>query len=353
MSSRARDQSPKKILLVAWFLEGERTWLEDGLRSKGYEVRSIGFGRPTPCARSHMGPIEFLGLFWLALRARWESFFFGADAVVTAFPAMAIAFGLVKKLSFGKERHLAWYYNSSHPYRGWKRRLARFALKATESFVVFSRAERAVYAEVLDRDPADFYFTPLTQELPLRPRLEETLARLQLPSKYLASLGSSGRDFDSLFEVARNSHLPVVLVTHPHCLEGREIPENVWVRTSLDQGDYLNVLEGAEALVLPLANDKTACGQMTVVQARRLGVPVLTTRCVGTVDYVHDGVDGRLLEVGDTKAWVEVVRKVNSDPRRLEIWSQNASRSASILDARRDPETLARWFEAKGERGWG
>jgi glycosyltransferase involved in cell wall biosynthesis len=51
--------------------------------------------------------------------------------------------------------------------------------------------------------------------------------------------------------------------------------------------------------VVPLRDVAAASGQVTVIEAMRMGRAVLATRSIGTEDYVYDGENGLLVEAGN------------------------------------------------------
>jgi glycosyltransferase involved in cell wall biosynthesis len=66
-----------------------------------------------------------------------------------------------------------------------------------------------------------------------------------------------------------------------------------------------------DTLVLPSANEGTPVVAIEALAARR---PVVATRVGGIPDVVSDGVDGFLVEVGDTDALAERLRRLAQDP---------------------------------------
>src|SRR5205085_11699468 len=134
-----------------------------------------------------------------------------------------------------------------------------------------------------------FEFVPL-QHGHLEPSHREDEAR-----PFVLAMGSAHRDFRTLFEAVGPLRLRTVVVTSPRCLEGLSVPDGVEVRTGLSHAECLVLAQQARLNVVPIDNDETASGQVTVVEAMWLGRPVVATRCLGTEDYIDSGTDGYLV----------------------------------------------------------
>jgi glycosyltransferase involved in cell wall biosynthesis len=79
------------------------------------------------------------------------------------------------------------------------------------------------------------------------------------------------------------------------------------------QSDVARFYSAIDALVLPSVNEGTPVSVIEALAARR---PVVATRVGGTPDVIRDGVDGYLVDVGDTNALSERLAGLASDPER-------------------------------------
>ncbi|MEV6262595.1 glycosyltransferase family 4 protein [Streptomyces sp. NPDC051784] len=96
---------------------------------------------------------------------------------------------------------------------------------------------------------------------------------------------------------------------------------------------------------------------MTIVEAMRSGVPVVSTDCpYGPAEIIHDGTDGRLVPPGDTKAFAEaLLGLVDDDALRCRM-GRAARESAARFDPAPIAERHVRLFSelaARGGRGAG
>lgn len=291
--------SRRRILFVAWFLHENRHWLGEHLDPARCDCGYVGSRLRVDITSKRTGLRKWLVYFALAIKARWHLCWHRYDLVVTAFPQVGFALGLVNLLTFEKTPHVIWYFNCGHEYRGLRRLLSRIVFRRVERFIVYTRRERETYSCLFGVPQERFRFTYLTGAELERKDYLGARERYGLAPRYIASLGSSGRDYRALFEAAKGLSVQTVVVTHRYCLEGLSIPAHVKVIESIPQEDYLRIMAEAELVAIPIDNVHTASGQMTLIQAMSLGVPVVATRCIGTEDYIADRDTGCFVEIGD------------------------------------------------------
>ncbi|MER5687280.1 glycosyltransferase family 4 protein [Streptomyces sp. NPDC002205] len=99
--------------------------------------------------------------------------------------------------------------------------------------------------------------------------------------------------------------------------------------------------EFAQASIVAVASDAESFG-MTIVEAMRCGVPVVSTDCpLGPGEIIRDGVDGRLVPVGDRKALADALLDLIADEGARHRMGQ-----AALATARRyDPGPIARTYD--------
>jgi glycosyltransferase involved in cell wall biosynthesis len=87
---------------------------------------------------------------------------------------------------------------------------------------------------------------------------------------------------------------------------------------------------------------------LPLLEAMACRCPVVTTRCGGVVDFVRDGQNGFLVDVGDAEGMADAVIGLLSDPQRWDRASQAAyatrleftwERSSSLFEAALTPQT--------------
>jgi glycosyltransferase involved in cell wall biosynthesis len=132
---------------------------------------------------------------------------------------------------------------------------------------------------------------------------------------YIFSGGGTGRDFAALIEALRETDIRLRIVTFSRDTLGWNgpLPANVHVEWRMALPAFLERAAGARIVAVPLRDAESDFGQTTVVQALSLGKPVVATRSPGVVDYVHDGVEGLLVDAGDVRGYREAVARLYED----------------------------------------
>ncbi|HUR27637.1 MAG TPA: glycosyltransferase [Planctomycetota bacterium] len=243
----------------------------------------------------------------------------GRDGVITVFPQLAFVVGLHQR--FGRPRAVvAWCFNLGGLYGGVKRAAARAAFARVDRFIVHSRGEIARYATWLGLPRERFRFVHLQRaDIPVV-ELEEQQA------PFVLAMGSARRDYATLFEAVRASQLPTLVVAARHALEGLTVPPNVEVRSSLTSEECRRLAQRARVNVVPVLNQETASGQVTLVEAMRMGRAVVATDCMGSEDYIEDGVTGLLVPPRSVEALRGAIDRLWEDAPLRRRLGQDAAR---------------------------
>ena len=283
-------------------------WLGPFVDRSRHEIRNVPMpGGPAADWHTTARGVTEVGDWMAAARHVERAWRSGADGLITLFPQRAVIAGARRSVALRDRPIVAWCVNIGRLYGGARRLLARHGLSRVDLMVVHSRRECRNYSEWLDLPPERFEFVPL-QHGAVAATLEE-----ERSSPFLASIGSAHRDFPTLFEAVRPLGLRTIVVTSPRNLRGLDVPACVEVRTGLGPEQCLELAQRARLSVVPIANDATASGQVTVIEAMWLGRPVVATRCVGTEDYIEPGVTGDLVPLGDPPALREAIARLWDD----------------------------------------
>ena len=116
------------------------------------------------------------------------------------------------------------------------------------------------------------------------------------------------------------------MVAARHALDGLSPPPNVQCVGGLTPRECRHLAQRARLSVVPVWNDATASGQVTIVEAMRMGRPVVATRSIGSRDYIDDGVSGLLVEPRDPDGLRSAIDRLWDDgPLRERLGREAAS----------------------------
>ena len=247
----------------------------------------------------------------------------GPHGVVTSFAQLAVSVGLRKRIARSKIPLVAWTFNLGHLHPGVRRGLSRISLDSVDRFVVHSRAEIAAYSEWLNLPAVRFRFVPL--QCPTRViEFDEDRDR-----PFLLSMGSAQRDYALLFSVLKELEFPAVVVAAPHAVAGLDVPSNVVLRSGLNPDQCFELVQRARLSVIPVSNQATASGQVTLLDAMMFGRPVVMTACIANADYVSHGHDAMLVKRGDFDDLKATLARLWDDDRLRATLALNARTTAT------------------------
>jgi glycosyltransferase involved in cell wall biosynthesis len=127
------------------------------------------------------------------------------------------------------------------------------------------------------------------------------------------------------------------------------LEEHVQLTGTLSEGEILQLLQEADAFVLPSIGLGEAA-PVSVMEAMACGLPVICSRIGGTPDMIADGVDGFLIEQGDERALAEALLRLANDPDERARLGRNAcARAARDFDTR---QTACALLEAIRRSAW-
>jgi glycosyltransferase involved in cell wall biosynthesis len=231
-----------------------------------------------------------------------------------------------------KASHIAFAFNFTDLPLGINRVLMRWAFSKVDRFVVFSNAERARYAGYFGIDPGRIDFLPWEMDTP--PTSEPAF----VGGKYICAVGSEGRDYDTLVEAVRHApQIHTVIVTRAYNAPRGPLPQNVALHTGLRGPDFWNVVKHAHAVVLPLRDDQTNCGHISLVGALQFGRPIVASESRGNEDYVKNDVNALIVKPSDPPALRHAIER---------IWNDSA------LHARLSQEPVAAPNAGRRDSGW-
>lgn len=197
---------------------------------------------------------------------------------------------------------------------GIRRALLRWAFVRVERFTVHSEPERARYSA--------HFGIPMTRFDLIRWGVQASSLEFDTPSpvtgKYICALGKDGRDYVTLLSAMKQlPEIKLVVVARPYNLVGVDIPDNVEVFYDIPLGVAIGILKGSQFMVLPLKNDDSSCGHITIVSAMFCRKAIVATSSSGIADYFPNDYDSPKVLARDVDGWVKALRAMINNPDRI------------------------------------
>lgn len=258
--------------------------------------------------------------FCAVLRARNVS----ADLIISHLPRATVWIEIFSRIFLSKARHLAFSFNFTVLPSGIKKRLMSYAFRTVDRFVVFSEAEKSLYASFFELDINRFDVISWCMEVP-----KTAVPEAFLPERFICSVGGEGRDYQTLLSASRLlPDVPLVIVARPNNLLGLEIPPHVLVFTNLKNEEFWGIVQKSSFVVLPLKDANTNCGHITIVGSQLLGKPIVSTYSTGTSEYLQQEHNALMGMAGDSHALGMNIQKLWDNQMVCEMMQTNVLRYA-------------------------
>ena len=220
--------------------------------------------------------------------------------------------------------HMAFSFNFTDLPTGKSQMLMSYAFQSVDRFVVYSSAEKRLYSEYFAIDPSRFDVLPWAMEQP-----EFFPAQPILQGEYICSVGSEGRDYETLALAARQlPDIPLVVVARSESVTGINFPDHVKILTDVPAKEFWNVVRFSRLSVLPLRDRETNCGHISIVGAMMFGKPVVTTYSHGTTDYIVSDINALVSEPRDVDGLVKNISQLWNGTDLHSKFSNNTQRIA-------------------------
>ena len=296
---------------AAFFADKDAVWLDDFIQDDGLVFTKIHPVRHNNHWHLKPGSKTTLGMWWDHFAQARQAFKGDPDGIITCFPQLAICCALIRKLRvFGQARPrlIAYNFNLGGLSDGPRRKLAMWVAGQIEKFIVHSPSEVGPYARYLGVPEHKVVFIPLQRGAPSVVRAEDKT------SPFILSMGSAGRDYESLVAVVRDLNIPTVIVTRADIAAGLPASDTITYLSGLSAAECMDLLCRCRLSVTPVKNLTSASGQITFINAMRLGVPTVATECPGTQGYIDHDETGMLVRPFDKDDLKDTIARLWSDP---------------------------------------
>ncbi len=245
----------------------------------------------------------------------------GQSVVISHLPRTSHWQSKIMKIFGVEARHLAFSFNFTDLPSPRTADAMKESFKRIERFVVYSNYEMGLYSDYFDIPRAKFTMLHWAMEQP-----KYCNDFIPVEGDYFCSIGGEGRDYETLINSFRKlSHLKLVIVTRPHSLKNILIPDNVTVLYNLPLDQFWAVAVNSKAVVVPLRDDLTPCGHITLVGSMLLAKPIVTTFSKATTDYVSDGKNALVVSPQDESQLIVAINQLARDKVLREEISENAA----------------------------
>ena len=162
----------------------------------------------------------------------------------------------------------------------------------------------------------------------------------------LCAAGREYRDYPTFIEAVRGLDVDVVIASaspwskRSDNTRDVELPPNVTV-TALTQRELRDLLDEADALVMPLLPSDFQAGVTTILEAMAMERPVICTATEGQTDVVEDGVNGLYVPPGDVRAMRQAIERLIADP---DAAADMGKRGRELVEKRADVRLYADLF---------
>lgn len=309
--------------IAAPFFRSENSiWIDDCITDGSLVFEKI--PRPTETQSWHSRKTTMTGLKGWA--GHWKhaklALSTPSDGIITLFPQLPVVSGLQMSIRGDERPLIAWCFNLGACYPGIKQKLSKLALSRVSKFIVHSTAEVESYSAWLGLPPEKFVFVPLQRG---QFKIEE---EEESEDPFILSVGSAKRDYTTLFKAVEPLGYKTIVIASELAIQNLKVPKNVSVLHNIPHEECRRYVQRARINIVPIDNDQTASGQVTVIEAMKFGRPVIASKCIGTIDYVSSGEDGILVEPKSVEELTAQIERLWSDSNLRRQLGQAAKTTA-------------------------
>jgi glycosyltransferase involved in cell wall biosynthesis len=165
---------------------------------------------------------------------------------------------------------------------------------------------------------------------------------------YILSVGTYGRDFDSLVEAVKMLNMKTIIATKPECVAHLQpLPANVTAKL-FDSKDMPALYAGARIVAVTLAprGEYDSVGTLSLGEAYAMGKPTIVTKTESMESYVSDGVDAIFVPPRDPRTFLTTLEKVwNDEALRTKLGGNAARFAKNKLDSKHFASELAAFLQ--------
>jgi len=222
----------------------------------------------------------------------------------------------------------------------------KFILSRCHRVICHSKYEVRFFSRYFGIDKGFFYYVPYALHV-VSPKDNH----LDFPPPYIVSAGRSNRDYKTLATAAENLPYKFIIICDglniPNC------PANVEIVSGCYGKDYIDILRGAELVVIPLVDQGISAGQMVLLQAMALGKAVVITKVKANVDYLCHNKTAYTVRARDVdELRMAIVKLMENNKLRGKISKQGNMYYSENHTFEKYVKNIALIFESSNERAF-
>jgi glycosyltransferase involved in cell wall biosynthesis len=234
------------------------------------------------------------------------------DVVLTMGARTSFAYGLLCLFTLCDSKQILTEFfidahRRGHPFWHIKHAVYRAIARRAIGILTNSMTEVDTIAERLGLPRDRLHFVPLNTNI-ADPRASTT------DDGFILSAGRTLRDYATLLNAAPLIARPITIVCGYDDLLDAQVAPNVTILYEVTRDLYLDQLRRCTLVALPLLPTERSTGQVVLLEAMAFGKPVVTTASPGTMDYIRDGENGKLVLGGDVAAFAKAVNDLLARP---------------------------------------
>lgn len=156
-------------------------------------------------------------------------------------------------------------------------------------FVCFSKEECNYYNELFKINKIIFKYIPLGIENCSANYNDEKLKQ----EEFIFSTGRSNRDYESLVNCIKNTNYKLVIACDEY---KKSSSKNIIIENNCFGDKMKKYLANSKCIVIPLKNKDISAGQLVILQAFQLKIPIIVSKSKGIEDYITNEYNGLTYE---------------------------------------------------------
>lgn len=189
-------------------------------------------------------------------------------------------------------------------------RFIKYAIdnKYVDYIICFSRNECEYYSKIFNISTEKFIFLKLgIDKININNEYGE--------KNYIIAPGRSNRDYEFLIKVLKNEKYDLKIICDSMAKEKKG---KIQIYNDIMGDKYFSMLKNADCVIVPLKDKNISSGQLVILQAMQLRVPIIVTEAMGISDYIINGYNGIVINKSKTEL-LEAIQKLEDKDFRKKI----------------------------------